>query len=303
LDVLAKLDAERTPVWVQIEGTPARFKSRVLLKDDQVVFGKPGDTNLSLSAGSHVRFRVPEDSEHEVRLEVFAPHVNLSSGTALFLCRIPTGGLHVAKRREDRVGVAHLTNVALVMPKSDREFRLTDISLTGCRISIPPGEAKTIFSLGRPLGDVHIQVGAKAKVELESIVPRSYQPGAVGCEFAVKGAGNSQLYLERMIEPWSARSAPPGPALGATRAACAGAVRYFPDAPAPHAPGGPGPPTPPGGTHLAGVPVGRSDTRGSLAPLPELAPLLLPLARGLPPSRAGFPSDLLSFARSTRIGF
>jgi hypothetical protein len=118
----------------------------------------------------------------------------------VFVCRLPSAGTAPAKRAADRHPVAHLTNVALVMPKREREFKLTDISLTGCRIAIAPGEAKTIFPLGRPLGDVHIQVGAKAKVELESLTPRSYYPNAVGCAFAVKPEGNSRVYLERTIE-------------------------------------------------------------------------------------------------------
>jgi hypothetical protein len=198
--VLRQLDNDRTTLSVQIEGAPVRFKTRLLLKDDQVVFSKPDGIRESLRAGKHVRFRIPDDPTREIRLQVFAPQINLASGSAVFVCKLPSADSAPAKRGADRHGVAHLTNVALVMPKRDREFRLTDISLTGCRIAISQGEAKTIFPLGRPLGDVHIQVGAKAKVELASIVPRSHHPGAVGCAFTVKGEGHSQIYLKRMIE-------------------------------------------------------------------------------------------------------
>ena len=200
MDVLAKLHAERTVVWVQVEGTPERFKSRLLLKDDQVVFAKPAGNHLPINTGTHVRFRIPEDPQHEVRLEVFAPNVNLASGSAVFLCKIPTSGPATAKRNEDRLGVAHLNNVVLVMPSRAREFRLADISPSGCRISASPGEAQTYFPLGRELGQMYVQVGSKAKVELTAITPRSYTKSSVGCEFTVKQEGTSQVYLSRLIE-------------------------------------------------------------------------------------------------------
>ncbi len=200
MEVLQRLEQDRTTVSLQIEGSQARFKTRLLLKEDQVVFAKPQGLRERLRAGKHVRFRIPDDPKSEVRLEVLAPQVNLASGSSVFVCKMPTGGPATAKRAADRHGVAHLTNVMLVMPKREREFRLTDISLTGCRVSISPGEAKTIFPLGRPVGEAHIQVGAKAKVELDKMIPRSHHPGAVGCEFTVKDEGNSKVYLERMIE-------------------------------------------------------------------------------------------------------
>lgn len=200
MDALVQLNSERTPVWVQIENTPTRFKSRLLLKEDQVVFAKPGDTNLPLSAGTHVRFRIPDDPGHEARLEVFAPHVNLASGSAVFLCRIPSGGPAAAKRREDRLGVAHLSNVMLAMPSRAREFHLMDISHTGCRVSASPGEAQTYFPLGKELGQMYVQVGTKAKVELKAVTPRSYGKSSVGCEFTVKDEGTSQVYLTRLLE-------------------------------------------------------------------------------------------------------
>ncbi len=200
MDALVTLDTDRTPVWVQIEGTPTRFKSRLLLKEDQVVFAKPGGTILPITTGSHVRFRIPDDPTHEARLEVFAPHVNLASGSAVFLCRVPTSGPTTAKRHEDRLGVAHLNNVVLVMPSRAREFRLADISPSGCRVNASLGEAQTYFPLGRELGQMYVQVGTKAKVELRAVTPRSYSKTSVGCEFVVKEEGTSQVYLTRLIE-------------------------------------------------------------------------------------------------------
>jgi len=200
MDVLVQLQTDKTTLAMEIEGTPQRFRSRLLLKDDQVVLAKPTGTELTLSVGSIVRFRIPEDPDHDLRLEVFAPHVNLASGNAVFLCRIPSGGPATARRHTLRHGLAHLSNVLLVMPSRTREFRLTDISYRGCRIVVSASEAQSYFPVGRELSNMHVQIGAKAQVELAAITPRAHGKNFVGCEFNVKDEGTSQVYLGRLIE-------------------------------------------------------------------------------------------------------
>jgi hypothetical protein len=86
------------------------------------------------------------------------------------------------------------------MPEAQREFRLTDISLSGCRVLTTPPEARTYLPLGRGISGVYIQVGSKAKVELDSFTPRAHRRNSVGAEFMVKGEGTSRVYLERLIE-------------------------------------------------------------------------------------------------------
>lgn len=200
LEVIERLADEKATLTVQIEGNPTRFKSRLLLKEGQVVFAKPQSAQEGLRSGKFVRFRVPDDPGKEVRLEVVAPQVNLASGSAVFVCKAPESGLATAKRQSDRLGLAHLSNVMLVLPEHSREFRLIDISEHGCRVMTTPPEAKTFLPIGRELAKAYIQVGSKAKVELNSFIPRTHRPTSVGCEFEVKAEGTSAVYLERLIQ-------------------------------------------------------------------------------------------------------
>jgi hypothetical protein len=200
LDALERIAEEKATVKVQIEGSQTRFKSRLLLKEGQVVFARPEGIQDGLRIGKFVRFRIPDDPGKEIRLEILAPQVNLASGGSVFVCKAPDTGPMPSKRKADRLGLAHLSNVMLVMPMHAREFRLSDISLNGCRVMTTPPEAKTYLPLGKELANVYIQVGSKAKVELETFIPRTHRRNSVGCEFRVKPEGTSHVYLERLIE-------------------------------------------------------------------------------------------------------
>ena len=96
--------------------------------------------------------------------------------------------------------MSHFANVQLVIANRAREFRVVDVSLTGCKVLTTPLEAQTYFPLNRELGQVHIQVGSKAKVELNTVIARSHHGASVGCEFSVKGEGPSQVYLSHLIK-------------------------------------------------------------------------------------------------------
>jgi hypothetical protein len=200
VQALERLASERATLSVTIEGTQTRFKSRVLLKDNQVIFAKPASAQDGVRVGKFVRFRIPDEPSKEVRLEIAVPQVNLASGSSVFVCKTPEEGLTTSKRQADRLGLAHLSNVLLVMPDHSREFRLTDISATGCRVMTSPPEAKTFLPVGRELNNVFIQVGSKAKVELKSFIPRAHRRNSVGCEFTVKAEGTSLVYLQRLID-------------------------------------------------------------------------------------------------------
>jgi hypothetical protein len=200
LEALEHLAGQRATVSVQIEGTQTRFKSRLLLKENQVVFAKPEGAQDGVRTGKFVRFRLPDDPSKEVRLEIAVPQVNLASGASVFICKTPDAGLTTGKRQSDRLGLAHLNNVLLMMPAHTREFRVTDISANGCRVMASPPEAKTFLPVGREMANVYIQVGSKAKVELNSFIPRAHRRNSVGCEFTVNPEGTSPVYLQRLIE-------------------------------------------------------------------------------------------------------
>jgi len=200
LDELGRLEASRSVIRVEIEGNSVHFNSRLSVKKDTVVIAKPMGLREGLESGGYVRFRLPESPDREVRLEVLTPHFNLSSGNAVFLCRLPSQGPAHAKRKADRYNVSHFANVQLVITGRGREFRVVDVSLTGCKVLTTPLEAQSYFPLNRELGQVHIQVGSKAKVELVAVIARSHLGASVGCEFSVKGDGPSQVYLSHLIK-------------------------------------------------------------------------------------------------------
>lgn len=200
LDVLGRLESERSVIRVEIEGSAVHFNSRLSVKKDTVVIAKPIGLRDGLESGGYIRFKLPENPDREVRLEILTPHFNLSSGNAVFLCRLPTQGPAPAKRKSDRYNVSHFANVQLVISGRAREFRVVDVSLTGCKVLTTPLEAQTYFPLHRELGQVFIQVGSKAKVELSGITARSHLGASVGCEFTVKGDGPSQVYLTHLIK-------------------------------------------------------------------------------------------------------
>jgi hypothetical protein len=200
LEELARLEKERAVIRVEIEGSAVHFNSRLSLKKDTVVVAKPTGLRDGLSAGGFVRFKLPDAPEREVRLEILTPHFNLASGNAVFLCRLPAAGPAAAKRKTERYNVTHFANVQLVIGNRGREFRVVDVSLTGCKVLTTPAEAQTYFPLNREVAQVHIQVGSKAKVELEAVIARSHLGASVGCEFTVRGDGPSQVYLSHLIK-------------------------------------------------------------------------------------------------------
>ncbi len=200
LEELGRLEKDRAVIRVEIEGSAVHFKSRLSIKKDTVVVAKPIGLREGLIAGGFVRFKLPENLEREVRLEILTPHFNLASGNAVFLCRLPVSGPSPAKRKGERYNVSHFANVQLVISNRGREFRVVDVSLTGCKVLTTPAEATTYFPINREMVQVHIQVGSKAKVELDQMIPRSHHGAAVGCEFTVKGDGPSQVYLTHLIK-------------------------------------------------------------------------------------------------------
>src|SRR5689334_22792729 len=107
LDELGRLENSRAVIRVEIEGNSVHFSSRLSVKKDTVVIAKPIGLREGLETGAYIRFRLPDNPDREVRLEVLTPHFNLSGGNAVFLCRLPTQGPAPAKRKADRYNVSH----------------------------------------------------------------------------------------------------------------------------------------------------------------------------------------------------
>lgn len=198
-DVLAQIDSEKSPIRVEIEGSPVRFRSRLVVKNDTVVVAKPNGLREGIEAGTVVRFRLPNNSAREVLLEVHTPHFNLSSGNAVFLCKVPDSRIANAKRKTERYNVSRYANLHFVIPARARVFRVVDVCMTGCKLLASLAEAQAYFPVGEPMEDSHLRIGKEAKVEFKVITPRSHHRNSVGCEFTVKDDGPSLSYMEHLL--------------------------------------------------------------------------------------------------------
>ena len=200
-DVLTDLAAERTVVRVELEGSAVRFKTRVFLNEDSVVLSKPGALNApTLVAGALLRLALPDDRARQLRLEVAAPHVNMSSGNAVILCRLPSAKLVRVKRKSERYDLSNRGGVKLVIPQRGREFQLCDISDAGCSVVTSRMEADTYFPVGDTLKNVRIQAGSKTAIEIAELTPRAHRARSVGFAFRLKEDPQSRNNLQRIIQ-------------------------------------------------------------------------------------------------------
>lgn len=199
--LLIRLDREKTPVRVEIENTLTRFNTRMVLRGHTVVVARPQAVGHLLEQGTMVRFKVPGDADREVRMEVVTPHYNLSSGSPVFLCKIPTKfAANGAQRASERFNTSRFNNIMLVVPEHKWKYRVLDLSLTGCKVHSRTGDLKTEFPIGHRVGDGYLQLGDRVRVDLDYVVPRSYQGAAVGLEFGITQSGPSKRYLTHLLQ-------------------------------------------------------------------------------------------------------
>lgn len=196
---LARLDREKTPVRLEIENTLIHFYTRVSVKASTVVIAKPTGLRDGLKKGGIVRFRLPDGADHEVRMEIAAPHFNLSNGTSVFLCKLPEGFAEPNQRNGDRYNTSRFNNILLEVAESTERFRVIDISISGFKFYVNNREGMNLFPVGEPLHHAAIHLGERVKVELETLIPRIHRANTVGCEMKVRQDGPSRKYLQHLI--------------------------------------------------------------------------------------------------------
>lgn len=201
LSSLQTLDKHKVPIRVEIENTAIRFNTRLSVRSATVIVAKP--LNLKegegLSKGGTVRFKIPDSEGRELRMEVITPHFNLTSGNPVFLCKIPTTYAQSNQRASMRFNTSRFTNVVLIVDGHPDKYRVVDLSTGGCKVFLPNKEARERFTLGVPVKGARIELGQKAAVHLQSVIPRNHRGQAVGCQFEISGEGASRKYLEHLI--------------------------------------------------------------------------------------------------------
>jgi len=185
---------------MEIENTAIRFLTRIAVKSKTVIVAKPPGLREGLKKQATVRFRLPESGGREVRMEVTAPHFNLSSGQPVFLCKTPTAYVEHALRTSLRFSTARFKSIQLRLSAPPESYRVMDLSMAGCQVHLNDQKAREVFQVGVPIAGVAIQLADKASVDLERLVPRSLRTRSVGCEFSVQAEGNSRSILQRLLE-------------------------------------------------------------------------------------------------------
>lgn len=199
LSSLNMLDRNKIPVRMEIENSNVNFHTRLSIRSATVVVAKPSNLSGALSKGGTVRFKIPDSEGKEIRMEVLTPHFNLTSGNPVFLCKVPTEFAEGNQRGAMRYNTSKFTNVILTLPPNQAQFRIIDLSESGCKLYVPGLEARGTFPIGSPIVAAKISLGTKVSVNLDTLTPRNHRGQAVGCSISVTKQGPSQKYLVHLI--------------------------------------------------------------------------------------------------------
>jgi hypothetical protein len=179
---LESIAQQSKPVQFEIEKTQIRFRSRITLKDGQVIVVRPPGLNGMLTAKSSVRVRLPDRPGEEVRLKVVVPHADVGTGSEVFICAAPDAPIK-NRRAADRYSVAHDDRLQLEL--KGEIFNLTDFSVRGLRIALSPSQIRLDLPIGHNLGSATLKFGADVWIRLEQLIPRYRQWNLIGFEFKI----------------------------------------------------------------------------------------------------------------------
>ena len=193
---LSKLAQAKEPLIVEVEKTKTRFRSIISLRKDLVVIAKP--IFLKLEKGSVVRFQPPGEKDKDIRLEVFQPHFNLTSGSAVFLCKIPSG-FTSAQRGGLRFATAQYSSLFLRLGDSAKKYRIVDISETGILVNLNSTQEAKSFPRNRVLTGAQIKV-REYNINLDQLTPRAHRGYQIGCEMQVTQGDASLKHLNNLVK-------------------------------------------------------------------------------------------------------
>ena len=194
---LKKLDKDHTVVRVEIENTQIRFQTVLSVRRGIVIFARPKGLREGIRSGGYVRVSVP-DAGRDLRMEVIASNFNLSSGSTVFMCKLPTAFVAGPHRSDVRFNTSRFSSLSLVLPQRKMQYRVLDLSVSGCKVMALPGSADAALPAGERIAPALIDMG-KVQVELDHVVPRVHRGTTVGCTFEVRHDGNSLKYLTHLL--------------------------------------------------------------------------------------------------------
>lgn len=196
---LNKLDKKKTTVRVELENTQIRFNTVIAFRRNTVVLAKPKALEDGLKTGAMVRFHIP-GTDRDVRMEIATPHFNLTNGSPVFLCHPPKFYAKSSNRDEERFSTQQFKNLLLHLHSLPDKFRILDLSNKGVRILTSNPNPKRQFPMAEKFKGAWIQFGARAKVELEQVIPRSHKGQSVGLEFIISDNGKHKKVLDQVVK-------------------------------------------------------------------------------------------------------
>ena len=197
--VLKAISSQKQVVRMELDRPMVRFKTRLLYRDKVVLVAKPPELTVEIAKGDVARFKIPWEKNHEVRMEVSLPQVNLSNGLGAFLCQTPSGAAFSVRRVEERFNTRRYKNLHVDIPDLGDNFRIVDLSATGCKIAIKTTSRWKSFKIGRSIGKSMIKVGDRMEIELDLMIPRAHANESVGMEFSVNGDGRNRQWLTVLL--------------------------------------------------------------------------------------------------------
>ena len=195
--VLRKLDKSKTPLLMEIEQAHIHFRSVLAVKQGVIVVAKPMGLGPYLKKDSVVRFSIPNQPGRDIRLQVASPHFNLTSGNAVFICKVPLAYSEGTKRKATRFNTSRFSNLLFTIPNRSDKYRIIDLSLNGFKIFCQ-GKLNELFPIGRPISPAMLHI-SKYTTDVGVVVPRVHKGNTVGCE--IQGPENSpaRKYLAHLI--------------------------------------------------------------------------------------------------------
>jgi len=193
------LERNRSPVRLEVEQTEVSFYTVLSLRPKVVVLARPPDLEDGvLKKGGFVRFIVPDASKNVVRMQVIAPNYKRERGDAVIVCQIPEEFAEKSKRGADRFNTSRFKNLKLIVPQVERDFRIVDMSYTGCKVFVEEFEEWETLKSGTGMRFTKIAIGEKAEIELDMLTPRVINPPTIAFTWEVHH-GESAKWLAHMI--------------------------------------------------------------------------------------------------------
>lgn len=200
LGAIRALEANRTPVRLEIEHANIHFYSVLTVRRSQIVVSKPPALKKGIRQGGTVRFTMPDKDEKVVQMEVLTPHIDMEDGLFCFSCQIPVVYTEKSGRMADRFSTARFNNIQLILPDKETVFRVIDISTIGLKIFTGGLDFQGIFEIGTPVEGASVTIGQNLTLDLEQVIPRSHHGKTVGMEILVAEESTVEKILQRFIE-------------------------------------------------------------------------------------------------------